>query len=341
MRQNGKGRVQGLDSIRFYCAIWVAFSHGGYPPLTSNLDTGNVAYWLINGVYTSMFCGPAAVIVFFLVSGFCIHHPYKTQWNDKNALPFILARLTRISGPILVATLIVIILKIKVSFFYQFVGWSIICEIFYYSIYPILRKFIRSQKGWFKAFLISFAPTLISFFLFPIDLVNYPGVGSVFVIFLGLPCWLLGVLLCYKIDTKKRTPTRRLLLMMRIGIFFLALSTHILALQQIIGHPFTLNFFAIAAFFWLRTEILFFHSNKSNRLMELWGKSSYSIYLMHGIPPHLFLFFGLDSNQAVYVFLAYWILLLPIITIFYFTVEKPFHHIARKIKFSFSPKLAS
>ena len=288
-----------------------------------------------------MFCGPAAVIVFFLVSGFCIHHPYKTQWNDKNAIPFIGARLTRISGPILVATLIVLLSNIKVSFFYLFVGWSIVCEIFYYSIYPILRRFIHWQKGWFRAFLISFAPTLLTFALFPIDLVNYPGVGPVFVIFLGLPCWILGILLCYKIEPKKTPPARSLLLSMRIGIFFLALSTHILALQKIIGHPFTLNFFAIAAFFWLRIEILFFKSNKSNRLMELLGKSSYSIYLMHGIPPHLFLFFGVDSNHAGYAFLAYWILLIPITTFFYFTVEKPFHHVARKIRFSLSPKLAA
>lgn len=339
MVRKGKDRVQGLDSIRFCCAIWVAFSHGAHPPLTSSLDTGNDVYWLINGIYTSMFCGPAAVIIFFLVSGFCIHHPYRNQWNNKNAVPFIGARLTRILGPILVATLIILLLKVRVSLFYLLVGWSIVCEIFYYCMYPILRRFIHSQKGWFRAFLISFVPTLFSFALFPLDLVNYPGVGPVFVIFLGLPCWLLGILLCYKVAPRSKPPSRSLLLKMRIGIFALALCTHVLALQEIIGHPFTLNFFAIAAFFWLRIEILYFKLNTCNWAMELCGKSSYSIYLMHGIPPHLFLFFGLDSNKLGFVFLAYWILLIPITVIFYLSVEKPFHHIARKIRFSPSLKL--
>ena len=67
--------------------------------------------------------------------------------------------------------------------------------------------------------------------------------------------------------------------------------------------------------------------------MESLGKSSYSIYLMHGLPIHFFLFFGLDQTDPGYVFTFYWILLIPITIVFYYSAEKPFHYFARKIGF--------
>ena len=33
-------RVRGLDSWRFWCALWVVFGHFGLPPLTENVDLG-------------------------------------------------------------------------------------------------------------------------------------------------------------------------------------------------------------------------------------------------------------------------------------------------------------
>jgi len=167
-------------------------------------------------------------------------------------------------------------------------------------------------------------------------LVNYPGVGPIYVIFLGLPCWILGILLCYRVEPFNKLISSNRLLVMRIGIFFLAFCSHVLALQQIIGHPFTLNFFAITAFFWLRMEILFHKSNPPNRIMENLGKSSYSIYLMHGIPNHLLPFLG--PTNTGFMFIEYWIILISITTIFYFLVERPFHRLARKIKFLLSHK---
>jgi peptidoglycan/LPS O-acetylase OafA/YrhL len=316
------------------CAIWVAFSHGAYPKLTYGLDTTNPLLWFINGVYTSVFCGPAAVIIFFIISGFCIHYPYRKKWIKKNTKSFIIARLIRIALPIIAATLITLSLKIKVTTFYLIIGWSIICEVFYYVMYPFFHLFINSYSGWIKLLLISFIPTFLAFILFPITTVNYPGVGPVYVILLGLPCWLLGVLLCYNTSTES-CPSKLKLTFLRGSVLFFGLITHILALQEIIGHPFTLNFFAIIACFWIKNEIIFYQFNQPNKILEDFGKTSYSIYLLHGIPHHLIQSWSIINASMLLSFILYWITLFIITILFYYIIEKPSHILARKCKILF------
>jgi peptidoglycan/LPS O-acetylase OafA/YrhL len=296
------------------------------------LDTSFPMFWFFNGVYTSLFCGPAAVIVFFIISGFCIHYPYRNNWDIRNTIPFLGSRMIRICGPILIVTFIYLLMEIDVTVFHFIAGWSIICEICYYLLYPFLRRCLKTYHAWIWFFFISLIPTLFSFIEYPINLVNYPGVGPIYVIFLGFPCWILGVLLCYKIEPVNNQPTYTLLFSFRVGIFITALGTHILALQEIIGHPFTLNFFAVFAFFWLRLEILFYKSKKVIRFGELLGKSSYSIYLMHGLPFHILLMLELNFTNKFYTFIAYWTLLIPLTAIFFFLIERPFHKIASRIK---------
>ena len=324
------------------CAIWVACSHGGYPPLTVNLDTSNQLQWFINGIYTSIFCGPAAVIVFFLISGFCIHYPYKNSWSKETIIPFIIARLTRITLPIIIVAVIIEILGINASIFYLLVGWSIVCEIVYYIIYPFLRLLIKNKKGWQKLLLLSYIPTILAFWFFPLKLVNYPGVGFYYVISLGFPCWMLGLLLCYSIDNnnQKNSPSKKNLVFHRILIFFLAFATHVLALQEVLGHPFTLNLFAIAAFFWLRKEIAFYHDRPTNNFMDNLGKASYSIYLMHGIPAFIISLLTTELEHSSKFFI-YWLILAILTSAFYFLVEKPTHNLSRKLFSHFLLKKAS
>ena len=70
---NYVNRIERLDSIRFLAALWVAISHGAIPlkPLVDE----PTAKMILAGVQ-STFSGTAAVMVFFIVSGLCIHLPY-------------------------------------------------------------------------------------------------------------------------------------------------------------------------------------------------------------------------------------------------------------------------
>jgi peptidoglycan/LPS O-acetylase OafA/YrhL len=71
-------RVNGLDSIRFLCALVVMLYH---LRLMDDVLHGQAHTGLTRaamGIFNA-FNGPAAVIVFFLISGFCIHYPYKAD----------------------------------------------------------------------------------------------------------------------------------------------------------------------------------------------------------------------------------------------------------------------
>ena len=224
------------------------------------------------------------------------------------------------------------ILGINASIFYLLVGWSIVCEIAYYIIYPFLRLLLKNKEGWQKLLLLSYLPTILAFWFFPLKLVNYPGVGFYYVISLGFPCWILGLLLCYSVDknNQKDTLSKTNLVFHRILIFFLAFASHVLALQEVLGHPFTLNFFAIAAFFWLRKEIAFYHDRPTSKFMDNLGKASYSIYLMHGIPAYIINLLSTEPERSSTFFL-YWIILAILTSAFYFLVEKPTHNLSRKL----------
>ncbi len=65
--------VKGLDTLRFVAALTVALSHGAGPPLALWLDKSATWSRLFIGAYDVSFDGVAAVMVFFVVSGFCIH----------------------------------------------------------------------------------------------------------------------------------------------------------------------------------------------------------------------------------------------------------------------------
>jgi peptidoglycan/LPS O-acetylase OafA/YrhL len=68
-------RIKGFDSLRFVLAAWVVFGHFGFFPLlgfNQFSPSGRLAF----AVYNNIVSAPAAVIVFFVISGF-IHHPYR------------------------------------------------------------------------------------------------------------------------------------------------------------------------------------------------------------------------------------------------------------------------
>ena len=73
--QAGPERIAGLDAIRFICALIVVLAHTGRPPLTAWADTSTWFGWFIDGSAGLLFSSAAAVIVFFVISGFCIHYP--------------------------------------------------------------------------------------------------------------------------------------------------------------------------------------------------------------------------------------------------------------------------
>jgi peptidoglycan/LPS O-acetylase OafA/YrhL len=75
-RGQSKTRVQGLDSIRFSALVVVLFHFGLISRSYLGTDPRGLAA-VSRGILGSLFDGPAAVIVFFVISGFCIHFPFR------------------------------------------------------------------------------------------------------------------------------------------------------------------------------------------------------------------------------------------------------------------------
>jgi len=331
MRTRMEDRVNGLDTLRFLAACWVIMGHWGPIPITVGYSNDSLITKYANGFYTGFFSAPAAVIVFFVISGFCIHFPYRNKFivEYKSFLP---SRYVRIIIPIAVTHFVDIGLNRDINEFYRIIGWSIFAELCYYTVYPLLHK-LSKIISWRKLFFISWIPVFYLWSKISLSSVNYPSFNLLGNTFLGLPCWILGVMLANDFDNFKNDNINKLQIWCwRIFIVFLGGILHHLALQLIIGQPFTLNFFAIICFFWIKKEILYQKSKGKLTFLENFGKWSYSLYLLHNTIPYIlqkysFPFFGFVSN-----WLIYFLVTITSSYIFYIIIEKPSHNISRKIK---------
>jgi len=78
-------RIKGLDSIRFLLAFTVLVGHMGLQfPDFSKLNNVYIINFL--KLFGLIFNGPAAVIIFFILSGFVIHYPFVVNNNKLNML---------------------------------------------------------------------------------------------------------------------------------------------------------------------------------------------------------------------------------------------------------------
>ena len=82
--QPAQERVAGMDSIRFIAALWVAFYHLGFSSTFSLSERVSLEQKILGAALDSVFCGPAAVIVFFVI---CNRHTL-ARWSCNNHVRF-------------------------------------------------------------------------------------------------------------------------------------------------------------------------------------------------------------------------------------------------------------
>ena len=149
-------------------------------------------------IFRYVFTGMPAVFVFFVISGFCIHYPYVSSPLPMSAFYF--SRLIRILP---VAFVGVVLAKLSnhpdlagFSFRGGYILWSVVCELWYYLLYPLfyyLTRFVSWRRQW----LVSFLVFAVLIYLKPGDQwgnLHYTyGWKSLWII--GLPAWLAGCVL--------------------------------------------------------------------------------------------------------------------------------------------------
>lgn len=277
------------------------------------------------------FNGPAAVIVFFIVSGFCIHFPFRKTEKPMQMGAYYSRRLIRICIPSFASVGIWLALGIPMEPPAFSIYWSIICEIIYYLAYPALLM-IRRRSGWSWMIACSgIASCLLIFFQREV-IMSQGGIYPSFVFWtwlLGLPCWLLG---CWLAENYGRFPVLPSIAIwgVRLGIWFLMWITLVLKFHEPgiwTSYPVTLNLFALPTTVWIGLEISRYVTQKPWGLLEWAGTWTYSLYLMHEVATPLVARVGVNAgslggNIALVLtglFISY---------LFYLIIEKPAHRLA-------------
>jgi peptidoglycan/LPS O-acetylase OafA/YrhL len=325
-------RVRGLDSLRFFMALWVVISHLGFLSLPAAIDKSTTLGFIIIGTYNNAFCAPAAVIVFFVISGFCIQYPYRNRAIPLKA--FFVRRYIRILLPMAASLALALLVGLKVGDLNDSILWSLICEEIYYAIYPLLLL-LQSRIGW-GALIWSSAVISIGVALTDPAAGDYPSYGWLNWL-LALPCWLMGCYLAATLDRPAPTVSSSCIWRWRIGIWMLSVICSVLRFHSFVAYPWTLNLFAIVAMFWLRREIAYYHTGRPSSIFEQAGKWSYSLYLVHLTAAQLLVLIGfqlVNPNLQTIIRLAF---VLLICFLFYKVVEQPSHALARFTARKFQP----
>lgn len=326
VRRRTLQRVEGLDTLRIVLAMWVVMSHIGFVPIKfASSPAGTIA----RGIYNNAFCGVAAVIVFFVISGFCIHFPYR-HGQPLYLASYYARRHLRIWIPIAFAGLIGSRAGFGLYALYTAVLWSLIAEEIYYVIYPFLLR-VRARVSWKMMIVVAyFGAYCVTFLYEGGENFHSPGIALTWI--LGLPCWLLGCALAEQFDsTQAHDQAHWRLWAWRGAAWFLSSLASVLRFHGSIGYRWTLPIFALFAFAWLRAEIAGALGKGSPAMLERWGRASYSLYLTHLVAFAYLAGPTLPRTADPLEWTIQIILILAACTAFFFLVEKPSHLISRKL----------
>lgn len=296
-KRDSRGRLGGIDSIRALAACIVVLGHEGLFP-EGAVHSSHMIFRDLARLSAATWNGPASVIVFFVISGFCIHLPFRGS-RPLQPVSFLLRRVVRIGIPA-VAALLFTTYVLKNSAGLNNVIWSIICEAIYYLLYPAILPLGR-RFGWLSlvgvSYLVSYALAFTHLHRLNAGFNGYDALGTSLTWLIGLPCWLLG---CWLAENERRFPALPLnrIWLIRLVFFLLMMVLRIVKFHvhtPLASNCITLNLFAILACLWLGLEIAHFKETKAPRFFEWMGEWSYSLYLMHPLAVATLLLLGMSS----------------------------------------------
>lgn len=324
-------RLVGLDTLRGLCALAVVLGHVNLP------DSGGGR---IESAFRFLFSivsnGPAAVMIFFVISGLCIHLP-QAGGRALHVPTFYARRGLRIGAPMGVAWL----LAWGTGCLPEFDGvvWSLICEIIYYALYPVLLLLAR-RWGWKTVFFSSSVAALLLLASDP-SLSEYPSFGVSRTWILGLPIWILGCLLAERLRSQAG-PVDVLKVWGARSLVFVASAAAVVLRWKLgshaIGYPWSMTVFGLVSWWWLGIELRHLRTSPPPRWLDSIGAASYSLYLSHVLVIHLG--WGiLGAHGTTLWFRAVLVAAsLAAAGLFYLAIERPSHRVASRIDLRGRPK---
>jgi len=332
-----RSRYAVLDALRFVLAFWVTVGHFGSFPLFAGVDISTKLGRTLEHGWNSLVFGTPAVIVFFVISGFCIHLPYR----DGKRLPlgrYYARRYTRILVPLAGALVLFHYSGKKMqfwgehSFLWESVLWSLACEEIYYAIYPGLR-ILRNRFGWKMLLGSAFAVGVVTAATrrYAADWHPY---GPFLTALILLPVWLLGCLLAEQASNLVPLASRRNIWLWRFLIWAASWVTEMLHFKVHLSYAHTMIWFGVLAYFWIKKELAYSGFSPPWKLLVSAGGWSYSLYLVHE-PAFAFYFMLRLPNLGIFVnWFASFAFILAACYLFYLLVERPSHRLAQKIRLS-------
>ncbi|WP_109480294.1 acyltransferase [Paraburkholderia sp. C35] len=361
------GKSLKIDAIRFLAAFWVLMYHFK-PPLFRQLLPHQLSFLggaLWSGA-TALFAGPAAVIVFFVISGYCIHAAYHKDVALK-PINYYASRFVRIGLPLIVLLCVVQPLPAGQNYL-ESVLWSLYCEMVYYAVYPFLRPRF-SHIGEMIVGCVLMAGVMVAC----VRLLGHPACHGCVIETYHVPGtallyaagWIAGCLIAESQRNAAQFQIRGayspLTLAMKRGldVSTRALANHLVALRVVvvaagafvmillsesslkpamlplITPDISLPVFQFLAAIWIATETATPSQSRVWSVLAVFGAWSYSLYLCHKTALALLEMTAFDeaSRYAWFVEVA---LAFAISYAFYRLVEKPSHVISQRLR-KYSP----
>jgi len=331
-----------LDALRFFLAFWVTMGHLGIIPLfgAPGDATTRLGRLLAHG-WNSITFGTPAVIGFFIISGFCIHLPFRK--NEKLWIGrFYARRYTRILVPVIAALVIWRLAGVdqgllgEHSILWESPLWSLLCEEIYYACYPLIR-WIHGRYGWAPLFSVTF-PLSVGVSLLHVGATDWHLYGPIGTAFILLPVWLLGCVLAEKSDQLTSLNSRWRIWGWRFLAWFGSWVSEMLHFKVGLHTGVTMLWFGVLMYFWIKEELAYGLNNPPPRVFVWAGAWSYSLYLIHRVGPDFFMRIPVLHIGAILNWIVYYAFVLGISYLFYLAIERPSHLLARKIRVTPHPK---
>ena len=330
MNTQPRERFPIIDGLRFVLASWVAMGHFGVFPLFAWVNENtNVGRVLVHG-WSSTIWGPPAVVGFFVISGFCIHLPYRHQETLRIG-PYYTRRYIRILIP--ACAFLILSMPAPIlgpgSILWNSVLWSLFCEEIYYAFYPLVRVISR-RYGWMGLLSGAWVTGASGAVVFR-NALDGTFFGTIEIAIILYPVWLMGAFIAEQVDRLPAAVSRYEVWRWRLLAWLGSWACEMAHFKAKLPLGLALLCFGALAFLWIRKEVESGANANPWGFLAAGGLWSYSLYLVHR--PAAFLFFSLRLHSFGPV--LNWCLLYGFIGVlsylFYLCIEKPAHKLARKL----------
>lgn len=323
-----------LDALRFVLAVWVAVGHYSVFPLFAGVDTATSFGRFVTHAWQTVVFGTPAVIVFFVISGFCIHLPFR---GDKKLAVgrYYVRRYTRILIPVGGALCVYQVMGDKLRFWgqhsilWESPLWSLACEEIYYAAYPLLRA-LRNRIGWKVLLPAAYLGGVLTAARHPHS-TTWHDFGPVGTAVILLPVWLLGCLLAEQSDAVPAVGSASRIWTWRLVIWVACWVSEMLHFKAGVPSMQTMVWFGVLAYFWVRAELGYSGHCPPNRYLVAGGAWSYSLYLLHSEGPVIFARLPIPNLGYFLNWFGAMFSSLALSYIFYLFLERPSHRLARSI----------